>query len=307
MEQTYLFRKTRIAPTPSGFLHLGNVLSFAITAALAQKTNARILLRIDDLDRERVKSEYIQDIFDTLNFLEIPWHEGPRDAHEFETTYSQLHRIEFYEKALRYLKENGHLFACTCSRTQVKKTIKEAGHSDPCINTLIPFNAKDANWRLKTDHKKELVIKTWPGRTIKTFLPASLTDFVVRKKDGYPAYQLASVLDDLYYDVDLIVRGEDLWPSTLAQYYLSSLLQRDNFCNATFFHHLLLKDSEDKKLSKTAGAVSIKYLRMQGKKPVEIYNQVGHMLGFEGTINNWQTLINHISALSSQHTASPVL
>src|SRR5579872_3698555 len=67
------FSKTRLAPTPSGFLHLGNVLSFAITAAIAAKTGAKILLRIDDLDRDRVNRDYVQDIFDTLNFLEIPW------------------------------------------------------------------------------------------------------------------------------------------------------------------------------------------------------------------------------------------
>lgn len=299
MEQTYLFKKTRIAPTPSGFLHLGNVLSFAITAALAQKTNARILLRIDDLDRERVKSQYIHDIFDTLNFLEIPWHEGPSDAQEFEKIYSQLHRIEFYEKVLRHLKEDGHLFACTCSRSQFKKENADSDNSDPCIKKLIPFNTKDASWRLKTN-TKELEIKTWPGKTMKAILPSSLTDFVVRKKDGYPSYQLASVLDDLYYDVDLVVRGEDLLPSTLAQYYLSSLLQRNNFCNATFFHHRLLKDFENRKLSKTAGAVSIRYLRTQGKKPVDIYSEIGRMLGFKTTINNWQMLADNINMFSSQ-------
>ena len=66
------FKRTRIAPTPSGFLHLGNILSFAITADLARKSGAKTLLRIDDLDRDRVNPLYVQDIFDTLNFLEIP-------------------------------------------------------------------------------------------------------------------------------------------------------------------------------------------------------------------------------------------
>src|SRR5580698_8544901 len=74
-----VFRKTRIAPTPSGFLHLGNVLSFALTAGLARRSGASILLRIDDLDRERVSREYVEDIFDALNFLGIPWDEGPRN------------------------------------------------------------------------------------------------------------------------------------------------------------------------------------------------------------------------------------
>ena len=78
MEKMPSFKKTRIAPTPSGYLHLGNVLSFALTAGLARQTGAGILLRIDDLDKGRVSKDYIDDIFDTLHFLRIPWNEGPR-------------------------------------------------------------------------------------------------------------------------------------------------------------------------------------------------------------------------------------
>ncbi len=92
------FKKTRIAPTPSGFLHLGNVLSFSITAALARKTGAAILLRIDDLDRGRVTTPYVQDIFDTLNYLGIPWDEGPRNYEEYQWEYSQVYRLDSYRK-----------------------------------------------------------------------------------------------------------------------------------------------------------------------------------------------------------------
>ena len=73
------FTKTRIAPTPSGYLHIGNVLSFVITAGLAEQTNARILLRIDDRDRDRMLPEFVDDIFETLQFLGIPCHEGPKN------------------------------------------------------------------------------------------------------------------------------------------------------------------------------------------------------------------------------------
>ena len=94
------FQKTRIAPTPSGYLHLGNVLSFALTAALARRAGAAILLRIDDLDRERVSRDYVEDIFETLRFLGIPWDEGPRDFSEYERVWSQLHRLRLYREAL---------------------------------------------------------------------------------------------------------------------------------------------------------------------------------------------------------------
>ncbi len=113
------FNRTRIAPTPSGYLHLGNVLSFALTATLAEQYGARILLRIDDLDRQRAQPAYIQDIFDTLEFLELPWHEGPRSVEEFEQQYSQVHRLPLYRQALEELKDKGAVFACDCSRSQM--------------------------------------------------------------------------------------------------------------------------------------------------------------------------------------------
>jgi glutamyl/glutaminyl-tRNA synthetase len=98
-----------------------------------------------------------------------------------------------------------------------------------------------------------------------------MRDFVVRKKDGFPAYQLSSVVDDLHYGVDLIVRGQDLWASTLAQLYLSSALDAAAFREIRFYHHPLLATGAGEKLSKSAGATSIRYLRQQGLQAADIY------------------------------------
>src|SRR5579863_2523232 len=155
-ELTRSFSKTRIAPTPSGFLHLGNALSFAITAAIAERTNAKILLRIDDLDRERVRKEYVQDIFDTLNFLEIPWHEGPRDFREYEKEYSQIHRMALYDDALEELRDSGNVFACTCSRAQIRAVSPDEIYPGTCRDNAISLNAKEVSWRLPTDSAKEI-------------------------------------------------------------------------------------------------------------------------------------------------------
>jgi len=87
------YKLTRIAPTPSGYLHLGNVFSFALTAALARRSGAEILLRIDDLDRERVQREYVEDIFETLAFMGIPWDRGPRSFDELTRAWSQVLRM----------------------------------------------------------------------------------------------------------------------------------------------------------------------------------------------------------------------
>ena len=82
MDGPIRYGRTRIAPTPSGFLHLGNVVAFVKTVELGKRSGAKVLLRIDDMDRERVEKEYVQDIFDTLEFLELPWDEGPRNVEE---------------------------------------------------------------------------------------------------------------------------------------------------------------------------------------------------------------------------------
>ncbi len=275
------FNKTRIAPTPSGFLHLGNVLSFALTAGLAKKTGAKILLRIDDLDRERANKLYVQDIFDTLNFLEIPWDEGPRNLHEFETIYSQAHRMDIYDGFLQQLKQSGEIFACTCSRTQI--------HACNCHNSSIPLDTPNASWRLRTNREKELSIKTLNHGIVKTTLPDEMKDFMVKKKDGYPSYQLASLADDLHYGIDLVVRGQDLWPSTIAQHFLAEALQKTDFQKITFHHHPLLM-ANGEKLSKSAGDTSIQYLRGQGKSAADVYGEIGRMMEIKETVNHWQQL-----------------
>lgn len=292
MNRGHTFTKTRIAPTPSGFLHVGNILSFALTAALARKTRAKILLRIDDLDRDRATREYVEDIFNTLNFLEIPWDEGPRNYLDFEKEYSQLHRMDLYRQALKHLQESRQVFACNCSRTQIAATSADGSYPGTCRHKGIPLDEPNVSWRLCTTGLEEVTVNTLSGDTIKATLPASMKEFVVRKKDGFPAYQLTSVVDDQYFGIDLIVRGEDLWPSTLAQLYLSSLLPGNNFRNSTCWHHPLLMGTENKKLSKSAGDTSIQFLRKEGKQPTDIFTLIAQMLGQKTHITNFHDLLH---------------
>ncbi len=277
----HTFSKTRIAPTPSGYLHLGNVLSFALTAALANKTGAKILLRIDDLDQQRIRTEYVQDIFDTLNFMEIPWHEGPQNIREYKTQWSQIYRLESYQQALKRLKLQGDLYACNCSRSTKQPCT--------CATHRLPFDEPDCNWKLRTTNG-DIVIRSYPDEVITTKLPPDVQNFIVRKKDGLPAYQLASVVDDLLFKVDLVVRGQDLWPSTLAQLQLAQKLRVEPFLNTTFYHHPLLMGNGDQKLSKSAGDTSIKYLRESGKTPADIYSMIANLCGKKEPVANWQQL-----------------
>jgi glutamyl/glutaminyl-tRNA synthetase len=279
------FKKTRLAPTPSGFLHIGNVLSFSVTAALARKCGAEILLRIDDLDRARVNNQYLRDIFDTLSFLEIPWDEGPRNVTAFNESYSQIHRMGLYRQALVQLEEAKMVFACVCSR-------KELMTSGPClcIEKHIPLNTANASWRLKTENACELTVKNYDGTAIESFLPAEMDNFVVRKKDGFPAYQLTSIVDDIFYGVDLVVRGSDLWPSTLAQHVLAAALGQHQFNDIRFLHHPLLVEPSGQKMSKSAGAASIKYLRENGLSKADIFGLIGESLGANNRAGNWNEL-----------------
>ena len=286
--------KTRIAPTPSGFLHLGNALSFALTAGIATQKNAKILLRIDDLDQKRIEQKYVQDIFDTLHFLEIPWHQGPQNYHEYKSTYSQTHRLHHYNKALQQLKESGTIYACDCSRTKIAAGNPTGSYPGTCRNKNLPLGNNNVNWRIRTNEIKQLTVKTINGENITTTLPPEMHDFVVRKKDGFPAYQLASLIDDQHFGIDMIVRGEDLWPSTLAQLYLADVLQQGTFKNTIFYHHPLLLASGEKKLSKSAGDTSIQFLRNAGKTRKDIYSMIAQMLSIQTPVSDFISLSNAV-------------
>ena len=289
LNQANNYRKTRIAPTPSGFLHLGNVFSFALTAALAQENQAKVLLRVDDLDQARVNKQYIQDIFDTLEFLEIPWDEGPKNIKEFEDGWSQQHRLDNYNEAIGKLCENDLVFACVCSRQQIR-----ALADCNCRQKQIPLDTANTALRLITDDKK-LTIKNHKRQATEAILPKEMRNFIVRRRDGLPSYQLTSVVDDLFYGIDLVVRGKDLWASTLAQHSLASALGEHGFNDIFFYHHSLLIAEGGKKLSKSAGATSVRYLRENGKKPSDIFMLIAGMLGVNKNANTWEELAASIN------------
>jgi glutamyl/glutaminyl-tRNA synthetase len=280
------FTLTRFAPTPNGFLHLGNVYSFIITASLAKKNNAKILLRIDDLDQERVKKKYVQDIFDTLDFMEIPYHLGPKDVVDFEKNFSQSLKMPLYNQALEDLKKKGSLFVCDCSRNKIEKMDPKGYYTGFCRTRKLSFDLPETSWRIKAPLHQEVKIKTLTEGKMTRKIPGILADFVVKKRDGLPSYQLASVVDDLHYGVDLVVRGKDLLGSSLAQIYLSGFLPKNEFAQNTFHHHNILTGANNQKLSKSAGDTSIQFLRKSGKKPAEIFQMIGEWMGSKEKFNS---------------------
>lgn len=262
--------KTRMAPTPSGLLHAGNGASFVLAWKLAREAGGKVLLRIDDLDAERVRPEYVQDIFETLAWLELDWDEGPDDAADLERQWSQHRRMDGYMRLVERLRAEGQLYACTCSRKDIAERTGGVEYDGHCRDLGLPLDTPDCRWRLRLPAGASVAMRTWPDRRVRE-LPLDMPDPVIRQQNGRPAYQIASLADDLQFGMDLIVRGKDLLPSTAIQLYLAQLLGKAAFGDALFLHHPLLLDEAGRKRSKSHGARSLREQRQAGAGPMEVH------------------------------------
>jgi len=269
--------RTRIAPTPSGFLHIGNAYSFLLTWLVARAADGELVLRIDDMDSERIRPEYIQDIFESLNWLGITYDIGPRSPDEFESQYSQRHRLPLYESALGVLIEKHFVFACECSRSRLSRAGAKS-YPDFCREKNIPIDQPHVALRL-TVPLNTCVFVMDAGKEIEFDLSAQIGSFIVRRRDGKPAYHLTSVIDDLHFGINTIVRGEDLFESTAAQLYLSDKLGIGSFAQSTFLHHALISNEQGQKLSKSAGASSLKAMRALGARRNSLLGEFAKWLG----------------------------
>lgn len=253
---------TRIAPTPSGYLHQGNAFNFLLNWLLARSQGGKVLLRIDDLDAPRIRPEYVQDVFDTLDWLGMDWDMGPTSPNNLQTEWSQNHRLPLYCQLLDVLKEKGYLFACECSR----KDLADSGGIYPgtCLHKGIPLDTPDVAWRVKVPNDEHINFTDgWQGR-LDYAIGQEMGNFVVRRRDGIPAYQIASLADDMQFGVNAMARGMDLLPSTAAQLYLAKVLGINSFTQTMFYHHPLILDDAGQKLSKSAGSVALNSWRNEG-------------------------------------------
>jgi glutamyl-tRNA synthetase len=255
---------TRIAPTPSGYLHTGNIFSFLLTRAIADRYKGKVLLRIDDLDAERTKPAYLSDIFETLAFLGIRCDHGPADPLDFYQHYSQSLRIEQYHSFLELIEKQGVLYACTCSRKELLHLAETGSKRCGCRDKKLPLSANDAAWRIFVPGDTVIKVPCELNGIIEVNLFAQMGDIVVRRRDGIPSYQVTSVVDDLNNGVNYIVRGYDLLASSAAQLFLAKIAGSDSFHSCRFLHHAIITDANGNKLSKSAGSNSIKQMREKG-------------------------------------------
>lgn len=251
--------KSRLAPTPSGFLHRGNAFNFLLTAQMVRASKGQLLLRIDDIDKGRYRPEYVAHIFKTLDALGIEIGEGPDTVDALETIWSQHLRLDKYAKTLQDLRSTGKVYACDCSRKKVNAEAINGNYSGYCRHRNLPLEQEGVTWRIDVRGATSVQLPDFPGITTAPInLEEAMGDFVIRKKDGLPAYQVCSLTDDLLFGIDLIVRGEDLLDSSAAQIWLADLLGTTAWLEQLkLLHHPLLKSRAGEKLSKSAGAAAL--------------------------------------------------
>ena len=262
--------RSRLAPTPSGYLHLGNACNFLLTWLWIRHLDGELWLRIDDLDQARVRPEYIEDIFQQLDWLGLDTGQGPRSIAALQQSWSQQLRTERYLSALTTLKNTGALYRCICSRRQWQALVGEEGHYPGTCRQQQNSAEQHGSWRIRLPSATTVYWQNWPSGREELDLTDEMGDFVIQRRDGQVAYQLASCLDDLDWQMNLLIRGIDLRPSTAAQSHLLRLLEPERAYPAVL-HHSLLTDEGNRKFSKSDGTLSLNILKKQGHTPADVY------------------------------------
>ncbi len=269
--------RVRFAPSPTGFLHVGNIRTALINYLFCRQLNGSFLLRIDDTDAERSKQEYEDAIYEDLKWLGI----------EHNETARQSLRFEQYQKATEHLKSIGRLYPCyeTQEELAFKRKIQLSQGRPPIYDR--------AGLNLTTEHKEKYLDQgrkphwrfkiadeaiEWNDlvRGPVHFEGAHLSDPVLIREDGQPIYTLASVVDDCEMKVTHIIRGEDHVANTAIQIQLIQALGYDPK-NFTFAHMPLISDEQGEGLSKRLGSAGIRTLRSEGILPMALSNVLARL------------------------------
>ena len=268
--------KGRFAPSPTGRMHLGHVFSALLSWLSAKSQGGTWLLRIEDIDPQRSRQEYAELIMDDLHWLGLDWDEGP---------YYQSERGDIYEHYLKQLTDNGLTYPCYCTRADILAT--QAPHESDgrvvykgtCRNLAPGVKTGPAAIRMKVPSEGKGILSFTDGhygmQTID--LTTHCGDFIVRRKDGAWAYQLAVVVDDALMGINEVVRGCDLLLSSPQQIYLAQQL---GFAPPHFTHLPLLCNKQGQRLSKRDQSLDMAALRTSNT-PEEIIGMLAHAAGLQ--------------------------
>ncbi len=277
-------RVTRFAPAPTGQLHLGHLVNVLYTWGIARATGGRVVLRIEDHDRQRSRREYETAMLEDLARLGVaPDEPSPAAFAEPATQYRQSDAGSVYEAAVGRLRAAGLVYACDCSRSTF--AVFEAERGRPWRGIGCPGGCRDR--ALPEDRGLGLRVAVGAGSERWVDLlagpvtdePAATGDLLVRDRPGNWTYALCVVVDDLRHGIDLVIRGRDLLHSTSVQIRLARLLGRE--IPPTFLHHPLVRHASGRKLSKADADTSIRSMLDAGRTPAELFGLAAHLAGLQ--------------------------
>jgi glutamyl/glutaminyl-tRNA synthetase len=265
----------RLAPSPTGYLHLGHARTFWTAQQRAREQSGTLVLRVEDLDASRVRSEFFVAMFEDLRWFGFDWQEGPDCGGPF-APYVQSECIEFYRTAFQRLRESGAIYPCRCSRQDVLRALSapHVGEEEPIYPGTCrhrpPQDLTRVNWRFCVPDGEAIEFTDGHFGPQGFVAGEDFGDFVVWRVDDVPAYQLAVVTDDTRMEITEVVRGADLLLSTARQ----SLLYRAlGWSLPSFYHCPLVTDENGERLAKRHDALSLRRLREQGIAPEELSHE----------------------------------
>jgi glutamyl-queuosine tRNA(Asp) synthetase len=261
----------RLAPSPTGYLHLGHARTFWTAQLRAQKNNGTLVLRDEDLDRDRCRPEFAAAMLEDLRWFGFQWQEGPDRGGPF-VPYSQSHRIPIYRAALQKLLDSGVIYPCTCSRKDLASSAAAPHETDhepiypgTCRNKkLTDVQNQKFSWRFRVPDNQPVTFTDGHFGPQSFVAGKDFGDFIVWRHDDIPAYQLAVVVDDAAMQITEVVRGADLLLSTGRQLLLYRALALPA---PSFYHCPLMTDESGFRLAKRHDALSLRALRANGVSP----------------------------------------
>ena len=276
----------RFAPSPSGRLHLGNMLSSLLAWLDIRSLGGQMLFRLEDLDPERSWDEYARLMAEDLRWLGLDWDEGPGVGGDCGP-YLQSERRALYEDALQALKAQGKIYPCFCTRAQLQQQASAApnlGDTQRVYAGTCAHLTQEEIERLSLARSPALRVRV-PDEEVRFTdgvfgaysenLARECGDFIIRRSDGVFAYQLAVVVDDALSGVTEVVRGADLLSSTPRQIWLHRLF---GFAPPAFVHIPLLCDHDGRRLSKRDADLDLGVLRTRFS-PAQLTGALAHAAG----------------------------
>jgi len=268
----------RLAPTPTGHLHVGHARTFALAAERARRAGGTLVYRTEDLDASRCRPEFAAAAIADVRWLGLDWQEGP-DLGGPCGPYVQSERLPWFAEVWRRLQASGAIYPCDKSRKDVARSLT-APHAEDDAEPIFPPDLRPAlglgreltapgasNWRFRVPDGETIAFDDALCGPQAFVAGRDFGDFLIWRKDGFPAYELAVVADDHAMGITEVVRGADLLLSTARQLLLYRAL---GWTGPTWAHAPLIVDADGRRLAKRTAGLSIRELRAAGRTPAEV-------------------------------------